>query len=106
MFLIDDPVWGIIIVSSLSNMLVDVFGEVFFEYSVYYVKGYIPNFSIPGFDGSAAATGGEPAVPVLINGVAAPGGESAVPVLINGVAPTPEQIELLHTLLATLQAAQ
>jgi hypothetical protein len=89
MFLIDDPVWGIIIVSSLSNMLVDVFGEVFFEYSVYYVKGYIPNFSIPGFDGFAAA----------------PGGESALPVLINGVAPTPEQIELLHTLLATLQSA-
>ena len=89
MFLIDDPVWGIIIVSSLSNFLVDVFGEVLLEYGVYYTRGYIHDFSIPGFDGFAAAPGGEPMIPMLI----------------NGAAPTSEQVELLHTLLATFQAA-
>ena len=89
MFLIDDPVWGIIIVSSLSNFFVDVFGEVLLEYGVHYTRGYIHDFSIPGFEGFAVA----------------PGGETAIPMLINGVAPTPEQVELLHTLLATFQVA-
>jgi hypothetical protein len=87
MFVADDVVWSIIIVSSVSNMLVDVFGEVLLEYGVYYTKRYAPDFSIPGFDGFAAA----------------PGSESAFPMLINGVAPTPEQVELMHSLLATLQ---
>jgi hypothetical protein len=90
MFVADDVVWSIIIVSSISNMLVDVFGEVLLEYGVHYTKRYVPDFSLPGFDGFAAASGGE----------------SAFPVLINGVAPTPEQVDLMHSLLATLQAAQ
>jgi hypothetical protein len=90
MLLIDDPVWGIIIITSISNFLVDVFGEVLLEYGVYYTRGYIHDFSMPGFEGFAAV----------------PGGETATPVLINGVAPSPEQVELLHSLLATFQAAQ
>jgi hypothetical protein len=90
MFVADDVVWTIILVSSLSNMLVDVFGEVLLEYGVYYTKGYFPNFSIPGFDGFSSTAGGE----------------TVFPVLVNGTAPTPEQVELIHTLLASLQAAQ
>jgi hypothetical protein len=75
-----DDVLVIFVVIMIANLGVEVVAE-------WWVNG--PGAS-PGFEGSAAA----------------PGGESAELVLINGVAPTPEQIEVLHTLIAALQTAQ
>lgn len=36
-----DPVWSIILISSFSNFLVDLFGEVFFEYTAVYLKDWM-----------------------------------------------------------------
>ena len=38
-----DPVWSIILISSFSNFMVDLFGEVFFEYTAVYLKDALVN---------------------------------------------------------------
>lgn len=94
----DDVVLSIIIVSTISNMVVDIFGEVLLEYGVYYTKKYVPDFSIPGFDGfdnASAATDGSLAT--LIDQL------SQTPQFIDKL--SVEQLELLNTVLVSMQVA-
>jgi len=54
----NEVVLSIIIISTISNLLVDIFGEVLLEYGVVYTRQHYPEFWLPGFgnSGQAAAT--------------------------------------------------
>jgi hypothetical protein len=95
----EEVVVSIIIISTISNLLVDIFGEVLLEYGVYYTRDYFPNFSIPGFDGfseSAAVLDGA-AITAMIERV------SQTPQLLEKL--SVEQLEMLNTVLVSMQVA-
>lgn len=96
----EEVVVSIIIISTISNLLVDIFGEVLLEYGVYYSRDYFPNFSIPGFDGFAdrtAATLDGAGVTAMIEKI------SQTPQLLEKL--SVEQLEMLNTVLVSMQVA-
>lgn len=96
----DDVVLSIIIISSVQNFLFDLFFEVGLEYGVRFTREYIPDFSIPGFDGGVDGTS------ATMDGIGLPG-------LIEQISLTPhlidklsvEQLELLNTMLVSVPVA-
>ena len=94
----DNLVWSVIIISSVQNLLFDLFFEVGLEYGVRYTRQYLPDFSIPGFgpEQTSAATDGA-GLQGLIEQL------SLTPQLIDKL--SPEQLELLNTVLITMQSA-
>lgn len=96
----EEVVFTIIVISTITNMLTDVFGEVLLEYGVHYTKSYFPNFSIPGFDGYS-------------NKTAAAMDGSGVSAMIEKITHTPqlldrlsvEQLQMLNTVLVSMQGA-
>jgi hypothetical protein len=91
----DDVVLSIIIISSVQNFLFDLFAEVGLEYGVRYTRQYIPDFSIPGFDGTSAAD--DMGLPTLIEQL------SLTPQLVDKL--SPEHLELLNSVLISMQSA-
>jgi hypothetical protein len=95
----DSVVLSVIIISSVQNFLFDLFFEVLLEHAVVYVRRYIPDFSIPGFDGVNEAS-------ITIDG-------AEFPALIEQLASTPqlidrlsaEQLEMLNSVLVAMQTA-
>jgi hypothetical protein len=93
----EEVVFTIIVISTITNMLTDVFGEVLLEYGVRYTREYFPNFAIPGFDAA-------PQKASAMDG-------AGVSAMIEKIRHTPqllqklsvEQLDMLNTVLVSLQ---
>jgi hypothetical protein len=91
----DDIVLSVVIISSVQNFLFDLFFEVLLEEAVVYTRQYLPE----GFGGFTETS-------VTVDG-------AGLPALIEQLALTPQlidklsvdQLELLNTMLVSMQAA-
>jgi hypothetical protein len=94
----EEVVFSIIIISTISNMAVDVFGEVLLEYGVRYTREFFPNFSIPGFGDhlpqKSSAMGGAD-LSAMIEKI------RHTPQLLQKL--SVEQLDMLNTVLVSLQ---
>lgn len=91
----DDLVLSIIIISSVQNFLFDLFFEVGLEYGVVFTRRYLPDFSLPFNETSMTADGA--GLQALIEQL------SLTPQLVDRL--SVEHLELLNTMLASMQSA-
>jgi hypothetical protein len=95
----DNIVLSVVLISSIQNLLFDLFFEVLLEYGVVFTRQYLPDFSIPGFGGfdQTSAAAESAGFAGLIEQLA------ATPQVIDKL--SVEQLELLNTLLVSMQSA-
>jgi hypothetical protein len=91
----DQVVLSVIIISSVQNFLFDLFFEVLLEHAVVYVRRLAPDFSLPFNEASMPADGA--ALQALIEQL------SLTPQLVDRL--SVEQLEMLNTVLVSMQAA-
>jgi hypothetical protein len=91
----DQLVLSVIIISSVQNFLFDLFFEVLLEEAVVYTRRYLPDLTMP-FNETAMTADGAGLQPLIEQ-------LSLTPQLVDKL--SVEQLELLNTVLVSMQAA-